>query len=436
MMLDKIRKVLAANTRVDDYRITETVKYGLERYVSARQTDLSRLVETTQYSLVVYVDAMDTAGMKTRGAFSCAVQPGSDDAEIEAIVSRAVRAAAGMRNPWYPLPESGLQAMPFPECGFRAATLQESMAQVSGVMQGIVDRGPASLNSYEIYLSRLDKRLVNSRGIDVSWSACPGYLEYIVSASASGREDVELYGDLEFSGSDPARLRAAVIKNLEYASDRLVAEPVPVVSGLPLLLREDLAAEIYGYWFESTKAQAAYEKKAAFSLGDRLADGTGGDLPVLTAVPYLEGNPRSAPYDADGRALSPVACIEKGTLARLFGPLKYTRYLGVQDTGDLPLFDLEPGTLTAAGMEAEQHLEAVSFSDFFVDGTTGDFGGELRLGYLVTGGKRVPVKGGSITGSMVENRGLVRLSGERVVTKSCRGPAVCLIPKVSVSASA
>ncbi len=437
MMIDRIRKALAGNAQVSDYRITETVKHGLERYVSAGKADMSRSVETTQYSLVVYVDSTGADGEKSRGAYSCVLHPGSLDTEIDAVVSRAVRAAAGMRNPWYPLPEPGIQTKVFPESGFAAVPLAESMALLSGAIQGIAGKGSASLNSSELYLSRNDKHLVNARGIDVRWTGFTGYIEYIVSAAAKGREDVELYGDLEFSEPDLQRVLTEVEHSLKLASDRLVAKPMPVVSGLPLILKDELAAEIYGYWFASSKAQAAYEKTAAFKLDETLADGSGsGDRLALTAVPYLKGNPRSAPYDADGMALSPVACVEGGKLSRLIGPLKYTRYMGLADTGDLPLFELEPGKAGVAELEAGPHIEAVSFSDFFVDENTGDFGGELRLGYLVQGGRRIPVKGGSITGSMVENRGLVRLSRERCLTRTCLAPLAALIPGVSVSASA
>jgi len=86
-----------------------------------------------------------------------------------------------------------------------------------------------------------------------------------------------------------------------------------------------------------------------------------------------------------------------------------------------------------AMLQDKPHLEAAAFSDFFVDETTGDFGGELRLGYLVRDGKRIPIRGGSITGSMAQNRGKVRFSRELESFSICRGPAACIVPTASVS---
>ena len=47
------------------------------------------------------------------------------------------------------------------------------------------------------------------------------------------------------------------------------------------------------------------------------------------------------------------------------------------------------------------------------DADSGDFGAEIRLGYLFDGEKRIAITGGSVTGSLSENRGCLRLSQER-----------------------
>jgi len=293
--------------------------------------------------------------------------------------------------------------------------------------------GSVTINSLELYLSRRDVRIVNSRGVDVAWTSYSGYAEYIVNASAPGKEEIELFGDLAFSEPDYARISTAVGTLVRQAADRLVAVPTPAAGGLPILFRGELAAQIYEYWFSQAKAQAAYEKTASFSLGDAVGDEGDGDIVDMRAVPSISGNSRSAPYDADGQVLSPVRCIERGTLSALFGPLKYTRYLALPDSGDLPLFELGPGSSSLAMLQDKPHLEAAAFSDFFVDETTGDFGGELRLGYLVRDGKRIPIRGGSITGSMAQNRGKVRFSRELESFSICRGPAACIVPTASVS---
>jgi len=75
----------------------------------------------------------------------------------------------------------------------------------------------------------------------------------------------------------------------------------------------------------------------------------------------------------------------------------------------------------------------VDFSDFFVDPTGGDFGGEIRLAYLVRDGRRVAVTGGSVTGTVPANRGRIRLSAETEAKTLGVSPVLCLLPAVTVS---
>jgi PmbA protein len=436
MMLDTIRSALVANGQVADYRITETVKHGAEWYFVGSSLDTARLVTTRLYSVQLYVDGTDDQGERTRGAYSLTLHPTSSSDDIKAAVARGTRAAAGMKNPWYPIPGPGAARVAPPVSAFSGRPLVDCMEGLRAALYAAEDHGAARINSLELFLSRFDRRIVNSGGLDVRWTSYSGFVEYIVNAAVPGQEEIELYGDIEFSEPDYQRLTDAVRRRLTLASDRLRAIPTPIMAGLPVLFRDELAAQIYGYWFASSRAQAAYEKTAAFSVGACVADGTlGGDVVQLTAVPAIPGNPRSAPFDTDGQALSPVPCIEAGWMRRLVGPLKYTQYLGIEAVGDVPLFEVAPGGAELSDLESVPHIEAAAFSDFFVEDATGDFGGELRLGYLVDHGERTPIRGGSITGSMAENAGRVRLSRERCVTASCNAPVACLIPVASVASA-
>lgn len=435
-MLDTIRSALDANDQVADYRITETIKHGLEWYFVGSSLDTARSVTTRLYDVQLYVDGSGDDGGRTRGAYSLTLYPTLSPAEVRAAIERAARAAGGMANPWYPIPGPAADKVAPPASGFDHRPLAESMEGLRAALYAAEGPEQARINSLELFLSRFERRIVNSGGIDVRWASYDGYVEYVVNAAAADHEEVELFGDIEFSEPDYRRLTEHVLRRLTMAADRLVAIPTPAVTGLPVLFRDDLAAQIYGYWFASAHAKAAYEKTSAYSVGDRVADGTsGGDIVRLDAVPIVPGNPRSTPYDKDGQALSPVRCIDTGWLRRLVGPLKYTHYLGIDAAGDLPLFEVAPGSAALAKLESAPHLEAASFSDFFVEETTGDFGGELRLGYLVDDGRRTPVRGGSITGSLAQNSGRVRLSSERCVTGPGLAPCACLVPVASVASA-
>ena len=68
-----------------------------------------------------------------------------------------------------------------------------------------------------------------------------------------------------------------------------------------------------------------------------------------------------------------------------------------------------------------------------MDSQTGDFGGELRLGYLIEGGNRTPVTGGSITGNMRECLPGMRLSSTIERTAKLRAPRAVRIRGAVIS---
>lgn len=433
MMLDRIIKAIRADGRASDFRLTETAKTGIEWYFSRTALDTARSVRTREYSLTLYVDGDGSEG-RTRGAYAVSIHPGSADTEIRSAVNRAVRAASGMKNPWYPIPEpSTLRPAPMPS-GFQGAAPEQAMEGLRAALYRPDGTDGASINSLELFLSREDVRVVNSRGVDVSWTEWSGFTEFVVNASAPGSAEVELYGNREFSDPDPGRLTSAVRELLIRARDRLRARPTPACDGMPILFRGEQAMKLYGYWFGNAQSKASFEKTAAFAIGEDVSGGDGGGDPIgLKAVSYVPGSTASAPYDSDGVPLGSVECIVGNRLSRLVGPLKYAHYLGIEPTGGFRLFELAPGARSIADLAARPHLEAAAFSDFFVEETTGDFGGELRLGYLFDGKTGTPVSGGSITGNLGENRGRILLSSEMENHPYCRGPAACLVPAASVA---
>ncbi|MBU0955184.1 MAG: hypothetical protein KKI09_07135 [Spirochaetes bacterium] len=447
-MLQLIESLIKAGGRASEYRIAERTKNGLEWYFVRDRLDSSRAVVTTRYEVTVYVDSINPAAdnpasARTRGECSVLIQPGSTEAEIRTILDRALDTAAGMKNAWFPLPEPAVSQNAVATSRFDSLSLPQAMEAVRSALYKHDGLDGSTINSLEIFLSQQHIHLLTSRGVDVSWKSWNGFCEYIVNAGTRGKDEVELYADLHFADLDEAPLSEAVRIRLQAASDRLAAVPTPELKGLPLLLSGHLAADLYEYWFQNAQAMAVYEKRAAFAVGDDVSAGQGsqkqgstsplGDPINLRAIPTLAGSPLGAPYDQTGFALKPVELIRDNKVLAVVASSKYAHYLQLPATGAIPLFEVAGGHDEAATLRAVDHLEVLAFSDFFVDSTTGDFGGEIRLAYLLKGGKRQPVYGGAVTGNLVDNRGLIRLSRELETSAKARGPVSCLLPIVSIT---
>lgn len=454
MMLEAIEGVLAGRKGIADWLLVELRRSSSELYAIRRRIDISRRVESLEYSLVVYVDAVE-GGTRTRGEAKVTIHPTMSADELSAIVDRAVFAASRSRNPWFHLPEPAPALLDLPPNGFEGRSLSRWSAELLEFALGATSRGErpfgnsdptgarlvsaARINSLELFLTKRDTRIRSSRGVDVGWSSHEGYIEYVVEAEGSAGE-VELFGDLRFSEPDGDRLAREVGRSLGLVEDRAVAIPLPALGNLPLVLGGEEAASCLAWFFENADASRMWLGSSPLALGASVHGESakpGSYDPIeLAAEAILRGQPASSPFDGEGVPLARRPLIEGGKLLALHGPTRYTDYLKLPGLGSYRLFSVGPGSASGQALRALPHLEVARFSDFNVDPDSGDFGGEIRLGWYFDGIKRVPVFGGSVTGSLFENRGLIRMSKEICLAGSMLGPSAIRLPSVSITAAA
>ena len=84
-------------------------------------------------------------------------------------------------------------------------------------------------------------------------------------------------------------------------------------------------------------------------------------------------------------------------------------------------------------MKASPYIELVSFSDFQMDTMTGDFGGEIRLGWYFDGENTVSITGGSISGNIKEVEKEMYFSSETQKLNNFLGPKTIELSNVSLA---
>jgi PmbA protein len=439
MMLDTIASVVSALAGVSDWRLTETRRAGAEAFFIKEGLDMTRAVEAVDYRLSVCVDGPSGSGPGAgpcRGEASVSIHPSMSKAEVKAAAQRAVFAASKSRNPWYPLPEPG-PAQELPASGFSGLAPAAWLGELrEALYSGQAGHEGTRINSLELFLTRIDTRIRNSRGLDAAWQSWKGYTEYTVE-SPSREGQVELTDFLAFAEPDYAGLAGVIGRSLDLVADRALARPMPSDLDLPLLLTGKDAAEVLGYWWRNLNAARVYSKASPFALGSSLhgdAARPGSFDPLeICAESFLPGSPDSSPRDAEGSALEKLSLSSQGVAAALSGPLRHCHYLGLPPVGDHPLFSVAPGSSSSAQLRSQPHLEVAFFSDFGVDLDSGDFGAEVRLAYVSDGGKSFPVTGGSVAGNLGENAASLRLSRDLGLSGPMRGPEAILLSKVSIT---
>ena len=444
--------------RIADWRLVGRFVSRQEQYFVAERSEQLRSVEEGDFTLTVYVDG-EAEGKKSRGEATVTIQPTHTGLEVETKIRQAVFAASKSKNPWYDLPGPAPAKAALPVSGFESLdgiarmkavknALYAPEADADGHAQALKASGtwvPGAtatrprINSLEIFLSREEKTFLNSKGQVFEGRKWRGYSEFVVDAP-SAKGPVELFDDIEFSEPDAGRLSAATGARLAQVADRAVAIPMPALRDIPVILSGKEAEEVFAWFAGNATTTAVFTKSSTFALGENVQrddkDEAVAEPIDLWAEPILAGLPASAAFDADGFPLERTLVIQGGILVNLVGLIRYADWLGQARRGSFPLFSVSPGAASVQTMRAAPHLEPVMFSDFRLDGVTGDFGAEIRLAYWFDGEKRVPVTGGSISGSVSELRASMRRSSERWVATRSLCPIAVQLHGVSITGAA
>lgn len=422
-MLDKIVKLLK-EFELSDWKLKEQTVESQEYFFVKRALDLGRTKKVKHFELTVYKD-FSRDGEEYRGSSTVDLSPLMEEGELRKSIEGACFAAEFVKNPPYPLVKPYKRVHGVQECDLSKLALNTLEAVFKSTAEG-----EAWLNSLEIFLSERKERILNSNGLDVSYNHCGTYIETIVTAR--GAEEVELYDRYLISLPEFESIRRRITSLLQRALNRSRAIPTPSIEDLPVILTGEPAKEAMRYYLEQASAKLKYDRITQVEPGSSIQAGEAGDRIDLNLVPELEGSYFSAPVDEDGFPLEKVDLIKEGVLLRNWGNLRYSHYLGIEPTGSALNFSVSPGSLTDEEMHLSPNFEVTDFSAVEVDETTGDFGGEIRLGWYFDGKERVPITGGSVTGNLRNMKSLY-LSREVKLEENYYGPRSIMIEGFRIS---
>jgi PmbA protein len=423
LMAEGLLEALRRARGVDAWKIVERQGERRELYLIGHRVDMRRASTVRRVELTLYRD-FQRDGQRLRGSATLRLPAGCLKGELARLVGRGAEAARWAENPWYPLVQPGMGEPDPPASAYaaRSVDLDRSLEPLAaGLFAAEEETAGARLNSAELFAENVQTRILNSEGLEVQFPSFHGSGELVVEARGPTGE-VELFQELSFAEARAELLREEARRLLELCRDRAQASPTPPLGSSPLLLAGEAVPEFFEYYTFHAAAESVYARLARFSIGQSVhGEQVRGDALTLSLEPYLAHSTSSAPWDADGFPLKPVPLVEGGRLQRYWGPLRYCHYLGIPPTGTLPNLRVQSGARSLAELRGGC-LEAISFSDFHLDAVTGDFGGELRLAYLVgEDGSRKPVSGGSVSGRIGELAGL-RLSAETQARPGYLGP--------------
>lgn len=426
-MLERIQAALQQEN-ISVWRIRETEEETAELFFVRRALDQRRIKDIREYEVTVFRDGKTETGEPTRGFTSVTLDPSVTDEGLADALRGAYFAAQFAANPFYALPDA-VKAEPVCKTGALAEQpLAESAGQMAEALFAADVHEDAFLNSAELFVSRVKKRILSSEGTDVAYTDASVKGEFVVQCPAP--EDVEMHVSYAYNELSPDALREKVAQTLTFVRDRARAARTLQSGTYDLVLSGNALRTVLSYYEERSSASMLYAKYSGWKCGDAVqGEGVTGDMLDLTLC-------ATVPYDGEGIPMKDLPLVKDGTLCAVHGPNRFCRYLDVPPTGSFSKLRCENGGVPFEQLKKGPCLWAVTFSDFQMDSFSGHFGGEIRLAYLIgEDGSVTPVTGGSVNGSLFEAQKHLQFSSDRYETASYEGPYAVRLSGVSVAGS-
>ena len=410
-MLNRIINILNANKDLSDWKIVQNQTEANELFLIKKQIDMPRSKHINNITITAYKD-FEEDGKKFRGSSMINIHPTMSDEEISNAVNDIAFSASFIKNQYYTIPEKSDREIKSLESKFDSAPLAEWMPKIKEALYKYDNYDKGYINSSELFLNKNITTIINSRGIHLSYVSYKGEIELISSWKDSG-EEIELYKELTFSDYDPDALSTAAKGILEMSMERAETQPTPSLEGITVILAGEPVAEVLKHYYIRSNAQSVYQHVSTAKLLESIqGENIQGDMINLMIDPALSNSVGSAPVDDDGVVQTAHKIIENGILQKYWGSNQYCQYLNVLPTGRINNLVFEGGSKTIEEMRSMPNIEIVAFSDFGINTMTGDFAGEIRLGWYNDGNTRVAVSGGSISGNLNNVQANMYLSKE------------------------
>ncbi|MGZ8563269.1 MAG: metallopeptidase TldD-related protein, partial [Candidatus Limnocylindria bacterium] len=409
-MDQRIIDALRAHPGIDDWTLRLERSRGVQIYLVGTDVESIREVSREAHEVELFNDHPALSGESGIARGSATVPLARVDmGRLPAILDDAVTMARLINNPPWSL--AGPATMPDVEladpalvdgagamaAGLRAAEEIRQLAEqerVSGVR----------LSGAELFLTYYEDELVNSRGAAASATSTRLLMEVTLLARGT-QDETEYFRQAEARRLADLRVAETVRFGAELARDKLRAAAPRTRQGPVVIageaLNQMMAGPVTGApgaYIYQTSARAAYEHLSRFEVGGSIYGDAepAGDRFTMRANARRPFSVSSYRWDSDGLPAQDLLVIEDGVLRARPASLRYAQYLGIPATGRPGVAEVSPGATSRASLldGDEPVLEVLDFSSPNVEGLSGDFGMEIRVGYETGPEGRKPITGG------------------------------------------
>ncbi len=424
-MLEQIIELLNTS-EVSDYNIVEKTNVSHQAFFVKQKLDQHRVSTVEHVTLTVYMD-QEVEGKKMRGSASKEIYQGETSEEIQNDINDLKKNSLVALNEYYEL-VSDVKANE-PKQEYDLVDMLQTAVQA---IQNIEDTDTESINSYEVFVNETSYHIVNSQGVDISFSSIDEEIEIVIN-SFDGHHEIEIYHDTRFANTPLEKISNEIKDVFKTAKDRTAAVPTKKSDGMTILLSGLDKRNFFYYFLQKASTSSIYNRMSNVKIGDVIQTGDNCDKITFEIKKEIPGSSRNMPYSLDGLKAKDVVLVNNGVYENLWGDAKTAYYLGIKDVAPANNFEVKGGSLSREELTAEPYLEIIETSGMVMNPMTGNFSGEIRLGYYFDGEKTVPVTTGSFTGNINKVINTIRFSSEQEQVDNCIMPKTIKMENIAVA---
>jgi PmbA protein len=412
-----IRSALAGDAKIRQWQIRGVRRAGFQTYLVKDQLESERRTEGETFEVTVFVANGDLLGRAT-----ATLGPGDEHDVRKRIDETAYMAGLGGDAPWN-LPN----ASAWPKVDLFDAALAGDAARATS--RAIVERWRAAVaalegvrpSSMELFCGEEWTTLENSAGLKTEVGATR--VSLLTLLLANGDRPAERYSWDERRRAADLDVGAIVHRVGEEARD-LARAVVPPWGTYAVVIDADEIDALLDPIQVNASAEGLYQKSSRFELGKPIPiEGTGGDPFTVFSNAIAPYGLSSYAFDNNGVAGQRIEIVKDGVFVHAWAPKQFADYLKTSPTGRFGNLELPAGRTALADLtRGERTLYVRSFSWLTPDGARGNFGSEIRVGYLYENGSKKPIKGGTVSGNVFKALGTAKYSSEVVFRGDYLGP--------------
>lgn len=430
-MLDQIISALQARNDLSDWSVRHLEQRGVQLYAVPTAVEARRLVVAERYAVEVFRHTSKN-GKSMMGSGNATLLPGDD-------IDQALDAAALMAGLVFNQPYTIPGPAPLPDVLLVDPALDtDAEAALNGLLERLRNAATThphvTLTAAEFAAETTTTRLRNSRGIDAQQTTTLLQLEWVLVCREGERES-EAFVEMTRRRVADMDIEGEMARRAQYALDALRVTAPPLHRGAVVMQGSTLATFLTSNALQVlTSASAKFSKFTTVELEAPIFRGAAVGEPFTAyANRQLPFGNNSNRFDPDGLPAQRVPIIRDNYLAAFTANQRYADYLNIEPTGAFGDLELPAGKTSAAVLTGEPHIEVASFSWFNPDPITGDFSSEIRLGYVVKNGERIPFRGGALVGNVLAALGNAQWSQETGFFGDYHGPTTVRFAGLTVT---